>query len=1162
MRATIRVLACLLVLFVAANEAWTQSFQGGVRGAVKDPGGVIPGVEVTLTNENTGVARTSTTNERGEYNFANLDPGSYTLKASLQGYKTHEQKGLRVGTAQFLTMDVGLEVGQLQETITVTGAAPLVETSNASTGEVLDSQELSTLPSPGRAAFLIGVTVPTVIATGDAQFNRQQDQTNASLVSLGGGARRANNYILDGVPISDLRNRAVALPTIEGIEEVKVQVHTFDAEMGRSGGGTFNTTAKSGTNDFRGSGFYQTRPIWGMENNYFSERAGVPKPTDLFYRLYGGGIGGPIMRNRTFFHFATEGYRAVSTRNGALIFPTDLERRGDFSQSRDRNGNLVVIHNPFDPSRAPFAGNVIPAGLIDPVGQNSVNLMPRPDTQVSNQSANYNRTAHIQDAADQMMFKGDHKFTDKISLSGVYLYNKTDEPYEVYWEENLFQDPNAAPLKRRIHVGVVNNTWIPNSSTVVSLRYGQTSFIDDCGIAITEFDPSTLGFASSFTNDITRDKFPRLSVDDYGLVNSNNFGAGAFTAIDWNSWGLNGAVSKLLGSHTFKMGADYRWIGVVTTPFGQSSGNFTFSRRSTASSTGAGGNGLASLLLGAPTVGNVDIATTSEYFTNYYGAYIQDDWRLKSNFTLNYGIRLEHEDGLMEKNDQFTVGFDQSLVSPLSGTAPGLAAIRGSNTINGGLMYAGVDGNNNYQGDPPAVKVSPRVGVVYSMTPRAVVRAGYGMFWAPWNYQFPGTTNYGNIGYSSRPTMLPNDAAGVPVTLLRNPFPNGLTQPSGNSLGALTGVGGDIDVIDQTKKAPYVQQMQADFQYSLTDSVAVSVGFAHARGDDLGLGGTNDAIININQIQPEVAARYTPAQLTQQVPNPFLGVANFGPFGRAATLPRGQLLRPFPQFGNVNLRQSTLGKSRYNALILKLDKRVNNGFGGRFNYTWSNLKDNQFAESNHFQGNFAGRPQDNYNIDAEYATGLLDTPHRLILAPIFELPFGQGKKWANGGVADAIVGGWTLSAVVALESGFPTPARVSQSVSQAQLGNFGTVELRPNPGTGDPNTSGSWEDRVTGATPWANVAAYARPAVGQLGTLERTDTTLRSPFRKNVDFVAMKSLRTGGSTRAEVRFELLNLTNTPKFRDYNAFIDNATFGQITRQSGFSRITQISLRFSF
>jgi hypothetical protein len=1158
------VTALLAVVFVSVGivHASAQTFTGGIRGAVKDPGGVIPGAEVTVTNENTGVSRTVTTNDAGEYNFANLAPGTYTLKASLQGYKTFEQRGVRVGTQQFLTLDVTLEVGQLQETITVTGEAPLIETSNASTGEVLDSQELATLPSPGRAAFLIGVTVPTVIATGDAQFNRQQDQTNASLVSLGGGARRANNYILDGVPISDLRNRSVVNPTIEGIEEVKVQVYTFDAEMGRTGGGVFNTTAKSGTNQFRGTGFFQTRPVWGQENNWFSERAGIPKPTDLFYRLYGGGIGGPVMRNRTFFHFATEGYRSVTTRNGALRFPTDLERRGDFSQSRDRNGNLVTIYNPFDPARAPFPGNVIPPNLIDPVGQNIVNLLPRPDQQVSNGQANYNRTARIQDAADMIMTKLDHKFTDTVSLSGVYLYNKTDEPYNVYWDENLFGDPNAAPLKRRIHVGVVNNTWVPNSSTVISLRYGQTSFVDDCGIAITEFDPSTLGFASSFTNDIVLNKHPRINMDDYGEVNVNQFGAGAFTAIDWNSWGFNGAVSKLLGSHTLKLGADYRWIGVTTTPFGQGSGTFTFSRRSTASSTGAGGNDLAALLLGVPTTGSADIAATSEYFTNYYGAYVQDDWRLRPNFTLNYGLRVEHEDGLQEKNNQFTVGFDRDLVSPLSGRAPGLAAFRGTNEIRGGLMYAGVDGNNTYQGDPPTMKVSPRVGIVYSVTPRAVLRGGYGMFWAPWNYQFPGTTNYGNIGYSFTTTMVANDAAGVPVTLLRNPFPNGLTEPSGNSLGALTGIGNNIDVIDQNKKAPYVQQMYADFQYQLTDTVAVSVGYGHARGDDLGLGGTNDGIVNINQIHPDVYRTYTPAQLLERVPNPFFGVPGFVGAVGGSTIERGQLLRPFPQFRNINLRQVTAGKSRYNAVIVKLDRRVAGGFGGRFNYTWSNLKDNQYGESNHYQSNTTGFPQNNYDLEGEYATSLLDTPHRLVLAPIFELPFGEGKKWATGKVADAIVGGWTLSAVASFESGFPTPTRYSAGVSDAHFGLFGSQWLRPNVVGGDPNTSGDMYDRVGSATPWADREGYEQPPRGQFGNMERTDTRLRSPFRKNLDFVANKAFRTGGSTRAEVRLELLNLTNTPKFRDYNTFLDNATFGQITRQSGFSRITQVSLRFSF
>ena len=218
-----------------------------------------------------------------------------------------------------MTLDIRLDVGQLQETITVTGEAPLIDTSNASTGSVIDSRQLETLPSAGRSAFLFAVTVPTVVASGDAQFNRQQDQTNASLLSLGGGARRANNYLVDGVPVTDLRNRASANPSIEALEGVNVQVHQYDAETGRTGGGTFNVATKSGGNDWHGSGFYQARPRWGA-NNFFTERAGVPLP-ETYFHLGGGGVGGPVIRNRTFFWFAAEGYGSNTTRNAGVRVP-------------------------------------------------------------------------------------------------------------------------------------------------------------------------------------------------------------------------------------------------------------------------------------------------------------------------------------------------------------------------------------------------------------------------------------------------------------------------------------------------------------------------------------------------------------------------------------------------------------------------------------------------------------------------------------------------------------------------------------------------------------------------------------------------------------------------------------------------------------------------
>jgi hypothetical protein len=1140
--------------------AGAQTFTGGLRGEVKDANGVIPGVTVTLTNEETSVAREVTTNEVGQYNFSAVQPGTYTVKTSLQGYKSYERMGVRIGTQQFITLDIPLEVGQLQETITVTGAAPLIETSNASTGEVIDRKELELLPSPGRAAFLIGVTVPTVVASGDAQFNRQQDQTNASLVSLGGGARRANNYIIDGVPITDMRNRAVANPSIEGLEEVKVQVHTFDSEMGRTGGGVFNSVVRSGTNNFRGSGFYQTRPVWGMANNWISERADIAKPTDLFYRLYGAGVGGPVVRNRTFFWFAMEGYRSVTTRNGSLILPTDREKAGDFSQTFDRNGNLLVVHDPI--TRQPFTGNVIPPGRLDPVAVAVARLIPTPDDQRSNQQTNTNSVARIQDSADMFMGKGDHKFTDKVSMSGVYLYNKTDEPYEVHYKDNLFLDPSAAPLLRRVHVVVGNNTWIPNDSTVLTFRAGWNRFDDNCGRnQVYPFDVKTLPFDSSFTSSITpeRSKMPRFDIDDYGLGANGDFGAGGYTQIRWYSYNANGTMSKLMGTHTLKAGLDYRLIGTQFQDFGQGSGTFNFGRGFTASSTGAGGASFASFMLGVPRSGEIQVSAPGDYFVNYVGGFIQDDWRIRSNLMLNFGIRLERETGLQEKNDQLIVAFDQEATSPLSGRVSGLGTIRG------GLVYAGQNGANSYAGNPPSIMPAPRVGIVWSANPKTVIRAGYGVFWAPWNYQFPSAENYGNIGYNAISALQQSGETAAPTVFLRNPFPGGYqVTPTGNALGLLTATGNNISFIDQNKKSPYIQQISIDLQRDLPGNMAVSVGYAHARGDDLGLGGTNDAVVNINQIRDTQGL--TPAQLLASVPNPFFGVQGAGGFATRTTIERGQLLRPFPQFGNVLVRQMTEGRSRYNAVILKLDRRVTSGWGGRFNYTYSNLKDNQFAETNHYTNRAGTSPQNNYDLEAEYATGLLDMPHKLILAPIVELPFGEGRRWAQGRVADLIIGGWTASAVAQFESGFPFGIGYTTAFSQTALGLFGSNLLRPDPTGTDPHIGGDLtDDWVGGSAQYINAAAYAAPAPGQFGTLPRTDTRIRSPFRKNLDVVFTKHIRTGGSSRAELRFEILNATNTPKFRGDGRIPISpnlGTFGQIQTQSGFSRITQISLRFTF
>jgi hypothetical protein len=1197
MKATIRVVTCLITLFIASHQAFGQGFQGGIRGAVKDPGGVIPGAEVTLTNEGTNISRSTTTNEAGEYNFPNLAPGTYRLNVALQGYKTYSQGGIRVGTQQFLTLDITLEVGTVQETVTVTGQAPLIETSNASTGTVLDTEALQTLPSPGRAAFLIGTTVPTVIPTGDTQFNRQQDQTNASLLSLGGGTRRGNNYTLDGVPITDMRNRASANPSIEALEDVKVQVHTYDAEMGRTGGGVFNTTLRSGTNNYKGTVFFQTRPVWGQSNNYFSQKANLPKPDSTYY-LGGGGVGGPIVRNRTFFWFATEDYHDVQTRNVGVLMPTAAERNGDFSRTTNAAGQLVVIYDPL--TGQPFPGNQIPQNRINPVARAMLQYLPMPDVDRDNGTDNYNRTSLINNNFEQMYsVKVEHKFTDQVSLSGFYLYNRTDEPCANYFgtadqkEPNRFADPNDYVLKRRPQILALNNTWVLSDSSVMALRFGMTRFPDNNTLSA-DFDPRTLGFSQTFANQIVLDKFPQIRVrgyDQQGLT----MGAINPTEINWKSTSANGSFSKFVGTHTFKFGADFRKIGVDSFIPGDGAGFFDFDKDMTSSTGGTGstvdGNAFASFLLGYPSSlatreSRLSVSTPLNVFTYYYGGYAQDDWRVSSKFTLNYGLRIEHEDGLREEQNRFTVGFDQSMSSALSTVTIPADPVAGvpARQVVGGLMYAGIDGNKSTQGDPPKLKWSPRVGAVYSLNEKTVLRGGYGMYWAPFNYPVPSTSqsNYGQVGYTQN-TVLVNNRTN-PVTL-SNPFPTGIQQPSGNSLGALTNLDSNISFVDQNRKAPRVQQYSIDLQRELGASTAITVSYVGARSDFIGLGGSNDIGVNINQLDPRFLALGS-AALDQQLPNPFFGNPSVPrSLSTPATLSRARLLTPFPQYRQINARQVTEGRSRYNAGVVELTKRVTRGWGGRFSYTYSQLKDNQVGEDNFYSPGSPLLPMNNYNYLSympacaagqqfttacydplsEYGYSLLDVPHRIILAPIVELPFGSGRRWANqSGIADAIIGGWTISAAINLQSGFPINV---QQPADPRLG--GQNANRPNrvPGV-ELSTPGEFKDRLASfdhpTATWINSAAFSLAPAGTFGNTPRTLTDVRSPAQYNVDASFIKNFNLGGSKVAQLKIEVLNMFDRPNVRSLrgaNTF-GNSNFGRTTTQAGFMRITQIMFRFSF
>ena len=1150
----------LLVMLSGAAPADGQTYLGGLRGSVRDPGGVVPKAEITLINEATNTKRTTTSNDVGEYVFTNVPPGTYSIRVSMQGFRTREEKGLRIGPQQTLVLDVTLEVGVLTAEVTVVGRTPMIDTSTASVASSLDSSILNTLPTAGRNAFFLAVTTPNVVPSGDPQFVRQQDQTNSSLLSLGGGPRRANNYTLEGVSITDMRNRATFIPSIEAVEEVKVQVSTYDAEMGRTGGGVFNTVGKSGSNVWHGSALMQNRPEWGAGKFFFAQN--LPKPNTYFW-LYGGSFGGPIVPNQTFFWATTENYRTKTSRSAVLVLPTDLERRGDFSQSN------VTIFDPLTTTcdaagnctRQPFQNNRIPDGRINPVARAVMQYLPSPTSGNTRPAV-----AELKDRANQATVKIDHRINEQLNISGMYAWYDSEEPESRFYAKELGEnpgDPGEGLLLRTVHAATANALWLPSQTSVWNFRYGFTQFIDDD--VPNAFDPASLNFAPEFIALIPYKKFPSINVPGYGSVNFDTFGDRSPQDTTYYSHNLNANVSRFFGSHTVKFGADYRLIGMKLTALGQPSGNFDFSPAFTRGPNpltgGTTAHSLASFLLGYPASGDITVGAPNDFYIHYYAGYVQDDYRMTRNLTVNLGLRYEFEQGLQEKDNRITVGFDRDRAFPVQ--VPG--AVRPDGTpleLKGGLMYAGEDGYPTHQSDPSKTKFAPRVGVAYSLNAQTVVRGGYGLFYAPNQYAFPDENRLGTRGFTAVTTYFASNDGGLTpcaTCTLTNPFPNGIEQPVGSSRGLLTGAGGTVHFVDQFRESAYVHQFSADVQRELRSDMSVSVGYLGSRSEKLSVGGTNSNTVNINQLDPRHLSLGT--ALNEQVANPFFGNSAFGAFSRQATIARGQLLRPYPQFGDVLAHQVSAGKARYHAMVLKFNKRITAGWGANVNYTYSVNKDNLFGEVNYFgsNSNARARPQNAYDLDAEYSHSVLDTPHRLNISATYELPFGAGKRWMDReGMMNAFLGGWALTGVGTYQSGFPVLIVMNTN-------NSGLTEnvQRPNLTGTDPSTSGSAEDHFDSTcnclTNWFNPAAWTSPAPFTLGDAPRTDARQRTPFKKNWDIAIQKTQLIGGRKTLMVRAEIINAFADPNFLGPENRLGAAAFGTITQEGGFPRLLQLLVR---
>ena len=1140
-RVSVATLIAGVVLVFVAVAADAQTYLGALRGAVRDSQGVIPGAEVVLINEDTNAGRSAMTNEVGEYSFASVLPGPYTIRVSLPGFKTEERKGFRIGTQQSAVLDFMLEVGAISEQVTVTGDAPLIERASATQAASLDKEALQNLPIFGRNTFFAAISTPGVIQTGDPQFVRYQDQSGSSQLSLGGGPRRGNGYLIEGVSITDLTNRPTIAPSMEAVEELKIQTKTYEADMGHAAGGVFNTTARSGSNIWHGSALLVSKPGATTGTLFFAKRAGLENPPQYYYN-WAGSLGGPVVRDKTFFWFSTDDYKQRSTRNNVLTLPTAAERAGDFSQTRNSSGQLITIYDPLTTRtvngvivRDPFPGNMIPANRLNPVARAMLAPLPVPASGKS-----FNGQATLDDGPqNQETLKVDQRWTDRWTTTGMYAHQHTKEPGSAFYgpHGSVPGDSGASLLFRTVDFFALNNIFVPSANTAVAVRYGVNRF-QDFGGNFPAFDAATLGLPASLVSAMTFNTFPQVSITGYGGTNIlGNGGPSRTTHLTHTG---NASISHLTGSHTLKFGAEYRRIGASTRIFSTSAGTYNFTQAYTAATpTASGGDAFASFLLGYPATGSIVYATPAHYLIDYYAGFAQDEFRLSSKLTVNYGIRYEYEPGVREADNHITVGFDRDATFPVQ--VPGM-------TLKGGLMYAGENGYPTTQGKA-LNGWAPRGGFAWSLSDKDVIRGGYGFYWAPMQFSGVGETAMGRLGYTATTTYLSStDGNRTPANSLSNPFPSGITPPQGNSLGLATGAGGVIDFVDQSSQPGRVQQYSVDYTRELRGGIAASVGYSGSRSDHMPVGGTVDATVNINQIDPSYLS--LGSALLDLLPNPFFGNSAFGNLANSATITRGQLLRPFPQFTDVLAHRVTDARTRYHAMTLRIDKRIRNNWGVNANYTFSRLMDNQFGESN----TYSQRNQsalDNYDVDREYGYSLLDVPHRFNVNGTFVVPFGEGHSWLKSGMSNVLLGGWSITAAARFQNGFPVS--VWQSANNSGL--LGSSQ-RPNvvPGV-DLATSGSLEDRLNN---WINAAAFTAAPAYTFGNAPRTFSNLRTPGQRNVDLSVQKSQHVAGKT-VSVRADVLNLFDNPLFTTLQSQFGTSTFGQLTAVGGYARSVQFQAR---
>jgi hypothetical protein len=1167
-------LLCAALVLAMAGAATAQEFRATIRGRVMDSSqAALPGATVTLQNAQTNEIATATTNQDGSYTVPFLRPGLYTLTIEMSGFQKYTRTDMRLEVGQTAEVNATLPVAGLTEQVTVVSETPLLETANASRGTVIDSARIAELPLQSRSPMALAVLVAGVNYNAQAIYLRPFDNGALADWSMNGGQNRNNEFLLDGAPNNANQggNNIAYVPPAEAVQEFKVSTNSYDAQYGRTAGGVVNMSLKSGTNRFHGVVYDFMRRKALAANSFLLNSRSAPK-TDQYIDQYGFSVDGPIFKNKTFFLFTGEKYREGTPAPLFSTTPTPAMKNGDFSGLVDASGRQIVIYDPSTGrdvngvwTRDPFPGNIIPASRISPVARTLLQYYPDPNG-VTAGVASWQQNLHYAEHFNKDLFwnwvgKVDHNFGANDRAFFRWGENERNEVRNTSAIRTGPAQDGQLPLWRANRALVADWVHIFGPGTVFNLRGSYTYFLEwsyadsAIGFDATQFWPASL--VQQMPSRQIGGLFPRIEIDQFVTLSRGS-------APNRNrNYTIQPNVSITRGAHNIRSGLDMRWTNVYNENYNNSGGLVQFNRgftRSTLNSTSElEGNAFASFLLGAPSGGEVAVNPTPHYQWFFLAPWIQDDWRISNRLTVNLGFRWDFNGSVKEEDNRLNYAFDPTIVNPISA--------RVGRQVMGGIRFAGVDGapdrpwkydKNNYQ---------LRAGMAYQINEKTVFRAGYG------KYFLNPTSQSFNSGFSqSTPIIASNDGNRTPTYALANPWPNGIQDPPGSSLGPLTFLGRGPSFSNPDFIVPNVHQFSAGIQRELPWRISLEATYAGSRSYDIegNFGGYNEPSADF-QRQCDVTQGGSRSFCDALLPNPFFGVAGFEGTARFTnqSLSRFELSRPFPAFGGFSMNQQNLGRMWYDSAQFVANKRWARGVTINASYTWVPRWTEEGANTTTGIGDAY---VDNVSLQKNRGPYFSQRKHRLTASGVWEMPWYRDQR----SLAGYLLGGWSVAPMLVFQSGQPWD--MPGNVDLAPGINLDDVALPGKkdgqfiygvkPCIGQRQSNGTYA-LLSVSTAYGCTEPYflIREAFQRRTASFRYDEFRRPSFWQ-VDMNFAKTTPITDRVRLQVRLEAFNLFNSPMYdeRQYNQTTSSADFGRINRnttgQSNFQRFVQLGFRLTF